>query len=51
LVRFTAGWGDPFRGIGVLMAGAFVSTLPTLILFIAFYRYLMDGVSMGAVGK
>ena len=51
LLRFTAGWGDPFRGIGVLMAGAFVSTLPTLILFIAFYRYLMQGVALGSVGK
>lgn len=51
LVRFTAGWGDPFRGIGVLMAGAFLSTIPTLVLFIAFYRYLMEGVSIGSVGK
>jgi len=51
LIRFTAGWGDPYRGIGTLMAGAFVSTLPTLILFIAFYRQLMDGVAIGSVGK
>lgn len=51
LIRFSAGWGDPYRGIGVLMAGAFVSTLPILVLFIAFYRYLMEGVTIGSVGK
>jgi multiple sugar transport system permease protein len=51
LVRFAAGWGDPFRGIGVLMAGAFLSTLPTLILFALFYRQLMAGVTVGSVGK
>lgn len=51
LVRFTAGWGDPFRGIGVLMAGSFVSVLPILVLFIAFHKNLMQGVSLGSVDK
>lgn len=51
LVRFSAGWGDPFRGIGPLMAGAFVSVAPTLIIFILFHRYLMEGISIGSMGK
>lgn len=51
LVRFTAGWGDPFRGIGVLMAGSFISVLPILILFIVFHKNLMQGVSLGSVDK
>ncbi|WP_028973868.1 carbohydrate ABC transporter permease [Spirochaeta cellobiosiphila] len=51
LVRFTAGWGDPYRGIGVLMAGAFISTIPTLILFLGFYKYLLEGVTVGTVSK
>jgi multiple sugar transport system permease protein len=48
LVRFSAGWGDPFRGIGPLMAGAFVSVAPTLIIFIVFHKYLMQGISLSA---
>lgn len=51
LVRFAAGWADPFRGIGPLMAGAFVSVAPTLIIFIIFHRYLMQGISISAGGK
>lgn len=51
LVRFSAGWGDPFRGIGPLMAGAFVSVAPTLLIFIIFHRYLMEGISIGSMGK
>jgi len=51
LARLNTGWGDPFRGIGVLMAGAFLSTLPTLAIFVGFHRYLMEGVSIGSVGK
>ncbi len=50
LVRFSAGWGDPFRGIGPLMAGAFVSVLPTLIIFVIFHKYLMQGISL-SVGE
>jgi len=48
LVRFSAGWGDPFRGIGPLMAGAFVSVAPTLIIFVVFHKYLMQGISLSA---
>uniref|UniRef100_A0A7C3SMW5 Carbohydrate ABC transporter permease n=1 Tax=Dictyoglomus turgidum TaxID=513050 RepID=A0A7C3SMW5_9BACT len=51
LVRFSAGWGDPFRGIGPLMAGAFVSVAPTLIIFIVFHKYLMQGISLSAGEK
>ncbi|MEM2179133.1 MAG: carbohydrate ABC transporter permease [Candidatus Methanomethylicaceae archaeon] len=51
LVRFSAGWGDPFRGIGPLMAGAFVSVLPTLIIFVVFHKYLMQGISLSAGEK
>jgi multiple sugar transport system permease protein len=51
LVRFSAGWADPFRGIGPLMAGAFVSVAPTLIIFVLFHRYLMQGISLGSLGK
>ena len=51
LVRFTQGWADPFRGIGPLMAGAFVSVAPTLLIFIVFHRYLMQGISIGSLGK
>jgi len=50
LVRFSAGWGDPFRGIGPLMAGAFISVLPTLIIFVVFHKYLMQGISL-SVGE
>lgn len=48
LVRFAAGWGDPFRGIGPTMAGAFLTVLPTLIVFVFFHRYLMQGISFGS---
>lgn len=51
LVRFAAGWGDPFRGIGPLMAGAFISVAPTLVIFIIFHKYLMQGISISAGGK
>jgi multiple sugar transport system permease protein len=51
LVRFSAGWGDPFRGIGPLMAGAFVSVAPTLIIFVVFHKYLMQGISLSAGEK
>jgi len=51
LVRFSAGWGDPFRGIGPLMAGAFVSVAPTLVIFIVFHKYLMQGISLSAGEK
>jgi len=50
LVRFAAGWADPFRGIGPLMAGAFVSVAPTLLIFVLFHRYLMEGISI-SVGR
>jgi multiple sugar transport system permease protein len=51
LVRFSAGWGDPFRGIGPLMAGAFVSVAPTLIIFVVFHKYLMQGISLSTGEK
>jgi len=51
LVRFSAGWGDPYRGIGPSMAAAFISVAPVLIIFVAFHRYLMRGVSLGSIGK
>lgn len=51
LVRLTVDWNDPIRGIGVLMAGAFVSVAPTLIIFIIFHRYLMQGISISAGSK
>jgi ABC-type sugar transport system, permease component len=51
LARFNVGWADPFRGIGPLMAGAFVSVAPTLLIFIFFHRYLMDGISVGSISK
>lgn len=51
LVRFAAGWADPFRGIGPLMAGAFISVAPTLLIFIVFHRYLMYGISISTGGK
>ncbi|MFN3282971.1 MAG: carbohydrate ABC transporter permease [Pseudothermotoga sp.] len=51
LVRFAAGWGDPYRGIGPLMAGAFISVAPTLLIFVIFRKYLMQGVYLGSVGK
>ncbi|WP_083815676.1 carbohydrate ABC transporter permease [Pseudothermotoga thermarum] len=51
LVRFTAGWGDPYRGIGTLMAGAFISVAPTLLIFIVFQKYLAQGVYLGSAGK
>jgi len=51
LVRFSAGWGDPYRGIGPLMAGAFFSVAPALIIFLIFHRYLMRGISLGSLGK
>jgi len=49
LVRFTAGWGDPFRGIGPSMAAAFMSVGPALVIFVLFRRYLMRGISLGSV--
>jgi multiple sugar transport system permease protein len=51
LIRFTQGWADPFRGIGPLMAGAFLSVAPTLLIFVLFHRYLMAGISIGSLGK
>lgn len=51
LVRFSAGWGDPYRGIGTTMAAAFISVAPVLIIFVLFYRYLIRGISLGAIGK
>jgi len=51
LVRFSAGWGDPYRGIGSTMAAAFISVAPVLIIFVAFHRYLMRGISLGSIGK
>ncbi|MBS3968258.1 MAG: carbohydrate ABC transporter permease [Truepera sp.] len=51
LVRFTAGWADPFRGIGPTMAGAVIAVLPTLIIFVLGHRYLMRGISLGSIGK
>ncbi|HAA82496.1 MAG: Binding-protein-dependent transport systems inner membrane component [Thermotoga sp. 47_83] len=51
LVRFNAGWGDPYRGIGTLMAGAFISVAPVLVIFIVFRKYLMQGIYLGSVGK
>jgi multiple sugar transport system permease protein len=51
LSRFNVGWGDPFRGIGPLMAGAFVAVAPTLLIFVLFHRYLMEGISIGSLGK
>lgn len=51
LVRFSAGWGDPYRGIGPTMAGAFLAVAPVLLIFIVFRKYLMRGVSLGAIGK
>jgi len=51
LVRFNAGWGDPYRGIGTLMAGAFISVAPVLIIFILFRKYLMQGIYLGTTGK
>jgi multiple sugar transport system permease protein len=53
LVAFSppGAFADPFRGIGPLMAGSFVSVVPTLIVFILFYRYLMQGISIGSLGK
>ncbi len=44
-------FADPFRGIGPLMAGAFISVAPTLLIFVLFYRYLMQGISIGSLGK
>lgn len=49
LVRFTAGWGDPYRGIGPTMAAAFMSVGPALLIFVLFRRYLMRGISLGSV--
>ncbi|HEY8542757.1 MAG TPA: carbohydrate ABC transporter permease, partial [Pseudothermotoga sp.] len=51
LVRFSAGWGDPYRGIGPSMAAAFISVAPVLIIFVVFHKYLMRGVSLGSIGK
>ncbi|MGJ8454654.1 carbohydrate ABC transporter permease [Pseudothermotoga sp. U03pept] len=51
LVRFSAGWGDPYRGIGASMAAAFISVAPVLVIFVAFHKYLMRGVSLGSIGK
>ncbi len=52
LVRFAgAQWNDPYRGIGAMMAGSFISVAPTLLIFIVFNRYLMQGVYLGSVGK
>lgn len=51
LVRFTAGWGDPFRGIGPAMAGAFLAVAPSLLVFVFFHRYLMQGISLGGSVK
>ncbi|WP_052465373.1 carbohydrate ABC transporter permease [Thermotoga profunda] len=51
LVRFSAGWGDPYRGIGPSMAAAFISVAPVLIIFVVFHRYLMRGVSLSSIGK
>jgi len=51
LIRFQAGWGDPYRGIGPLMAGAVLSVAPTLVIFVIFYRSLMRGITIGSVGK
>jgi len=51
LSRFNVGWADPFRGIGPLMAGAFITMAPTLLIFILFHRYLMEGISIGSLGK
>ena len=51
LSRFNVGWGDPFRGIGPLMAGAFIAVAPTLLLFVFFHRRLMEGISIGSLGK
>jgi multiple sugar transport system permease protein len=48
LVRFAAGWGDAFRGIGTLMAGAFISVAPTLIIFVVFNKYLMQGIALSS---
>ncbi|AEH51200.1 carbohydrate ABC transporter permease [Pseudothermotoga thermarum] len=53
LVRFAGGtqWNDPYRGIGALMAGSFISVAPTLLIFVVFNKYLMQGVYLGSVGK
>jgi multiple sugar transport system permease protein len=51
LVRFNAGWGDPYRGIGTLMAGAFIAVAPVLVIFVLFRKYLMQGIYLGSVGK
>lgn len=34
-----------------MMAGAFFSVAPSLIIFIVFHRYLMKGISLGSLGK
>lgn len=51
LVRFSAGWGDPYRGIGPTMAAAFISVAPVLLIFVLFHRYLLRGISLGGVVK
>jgi multiple sugar transport system permease protein len=53
LVMFSppGAFADPFRGIGPLMAGSFIAVVPTLIVFILFNRYLMQGISIGSLGK
>ncbi|HOJ92474.1 MAG TPA: carbohydrate ABC transporter permease [Dictyoglomaceae bacterium] len=51
LVRFSQGWGDPYRGIGPTMAAAFISVAPVLLIFVLFHKYLLRGISLGAIGK
>lgn len=51
MVRFSAGWGDPYRGIGPSLAAAFLSVAPVLVIFVLFHRYLMRGISLGSLGK
>lgn len=51
LVRLTAGWADPYRGIGMIMAGACLAVVPALVIFVAFRKLLMRGISLGSIGK
>jgi len=42
LVRFSAGWGDPYRGIGPTMAAAFISVAPVLLIFVTVSQVFIE---------
>lgn len=51
LARLMGAYDTFIRDIGVIMAGAMIAIGPALILFILFRRLLIQGISLGSLGK